>query len=93
MRNIHILLVLLCLLLSACAPASTLPTTVKIPVPVPCAPPPPIARPKLPIAALPAKPSPDEYVRAAEASLEALMGYAEHLETTLGGYRGDAGAR
>lgn len=81
------------LLLAACAPAVTLPTTVKIPVPVQCPEPRIIPRPHLAIATLPDKPAPDQYVRAVESSLEALMGYAEQLEKQRNGYRRDAGAR
>lgn len=74
-------------LFAACAPAVRLPEIVKIPVPVQCPEPPPLIRPHLPIASLPVNPSPDQYVRAVESSLEALMGYAEELEKLLGGYR------
>lgn len=83
----HYAIALLAIVLSACTPAVTLPTVVKIPVPVQCPEPPPFTRPRLAIAALPDKPAPDQYVRAVESSLDALMGYAEELETLLGGYR------
>jgi len=76
------------LLLTGCAPAVTLPTTVKIPVSVPCSAPPPVVRPRLAIASLPQNATANQYVRAVESSLEALMGYAEELEHILGSYRG-----
>jgi hypothetical protein len=81
------LLVFTLTILTACTPAATLPTAVKIPVPVQCPPPPSFARPRLAIAALPTGYSPDQYVRAVESSLVALMGYAGELEQLLGGYR------
>jgi len=80
-------------LICACAPAVTLPTVVKIPVPVPCTPPPAIVRPQLAITTLPGKATPDQYVRAVESSLEALVGYAEELEKYLNGYRGNSSGR
>jgi len=78
---------LICWATAACTPAVRLPETVKIPVPVQCPEPRPVTRPRLAIASLPDKPTPDQYVRAVESSLEAVMGYAEELETLLGGYR------
>lgn len=76
-----LLVIAMCALLAACTPPATLPATVKVPVPTPCPPPPPTVRPRLPVSTLPAQPSPDEYVRAVESSLEALVGYATELET------------
>jgi hypothetical protein len=82
----RVIVIAACGLITACAPAVTLPTVAKIPVPVPCTPPPVVVRPKLAIGKLPPKPTPDQYVRAVESSLEALMGYAEELEKYLAGY-------
>jgi hypothetical protein len=74
-------------LFAACTPAVTLPTIVKIPVPIQCPEPPSVTRPHLPITSLSAAATPEQYVRAVETSLEALMGYADQLEQLLGGYR------
>ncbi len=82
-----VILLIIAYLLCSCTPAVTMPSVVKIPVPVQCPEPPPITRPHLPIASLPTTPTPDQYVRAIESSLEILIGYAERLETLLNGYK------
>jgi len=90
----RLIIIAACAITAGCSTVATLPTVVKIPVPVPCQEPPPITRPHLQIAALPANARADQYVRAVESSLEALMGYAEELERLLKGYRKeDTGAR
>lgn len=83
----QLIIIAACSLIAACTPAVRLPETVKIPVPVQCPEPRPVTRPRLAISSLPDKPTPDQYVRAVESSLEAVMGYAEELEKLLGGYR------
>jgi len=86
MRTI-IINVVLGVLMAGCTPAVTMPARVEIPVPVACPEPPPVTRPKLPIATLPPNATADQYVRAVEGSLEALMGYSAELERLLDGYR------
>lgn len=81
------LIIALCVILPACSPSVRMPKIVKIPVPVTCPEPRTFVRPHLPIADLPEGPGADIYVRAVESSLVVLIGYANELETTLGGYR------
>lgn len=71
------------------AGCSSVPPHAEIPVAVPCPPPAAAARPALPIAELTADSPPDTVMRAYAATVEALMGYVEELETLLDGYRAD----
>lgn len=75
--------------LSGCAHHSAAPAPVlaEVPVAVPCPPPPPAVRPRLPIAELQADSAPGVVLRAYEASVVLLAGYAEHLEQLLDSYR------
>lgn len=57
------------------------------PPPATCPEPAPTARPHLPIADLTIDDLPDAVMRAYEATVETLIGYAIELETLLNGYR------
>ncbi len=74
-------------LLGLLAGCSTLPRTVEVPVAIPCPAPPKVSRPRLAVGSLLPDSAPAEVVRAYAASMEALAGYAERLETILDGYR------
>ncbi|MFZ5659178.1 MAG: hypothetical protein ACOY5C_04895 [Pseudomonadota bacterium] len=73
--------------LSGCAHRPAAQTLAEVPVAVPCPPPPPTVRPRLPIAELQADSAPGVVLRAYEASVVLLAGYAEHLEQLLDSYR------
>lgn len=82
----HLLLCATLILLPAC---THVPRTVEVPVAVPCPPPPPVARPTLPIDRLTGSSTSAEIVRAYVVTVQKLIDYARELEILLDGYRSE----
>lgn len=79
-------------LLAGCTSEPVIRTVeVRVPVAAECPAPPSLVRPALPIADLTPESQPADVLRAYAASIEALMGYSQELETVLDGYRKTSG--
>lgn len=78
---------LLMAFLTGCATTAQMPAQVLVPVAAECPAPTLPPRPRLPLADLPDNAKPDETARAAVASLQIAMDYAEALEQLLGAYK------